>query len=400
MPNRLIGFDFPSRTRIVFGPGLIDQLGELAREQGGKRALLVTDQGIVRAGHADRGRQSLEKTGLNVTIFDQVEENPTTRDVDACLAVAKASNIDILIGLGGGSSMDTAKGCNFLLTNGGHVKDYWGVNKAAKPMLPMIAVPTTAGTGSECQSFALIADAESHLKMACGDWKAAPCIALLDPELTLTQPRLVTADTGVDALTHAVESMVTTKRNEISTLFSRDAFKLVYANLAVVLNEPDNLMARGRMQLGAAYAGMAIEASMLGGAHAAANPLTAHYDVIHGQAVGLMLPHVMRFNANDSVTCHLYDDLARAARLADNGMSASDAAHLLIDRVEALMNIASIPKSAIECGVEEDMIPTLADEAASQWTGSFNPRKMGVHDFESLYQAAMVPRQESAGSLA
>jgi alcohol dehydrogenase len=200
-----IGFDFHPRTRVIFGAGAVDRVGELARAIG-SNALLVTDPGIIAAGHVERARRGLDAAGVSVTIFERVRENPTTREVDECLEAARAVRPDLIIGLGGGSSMDTAKGCNFILTNGGRMQDYWGVGKATKPMLPLIAVPTTAGTGSECQSFALIADEKTHQKMACGDPKAAPRMAILDPLLTVTQPRQVAACTGIDAVAHAVQS--------------------------------------------------------------------------------------------------------------------------------------------------------------------------------------------------
>ncbi len=186
-------FDYQPRTRIIFGLNSVDSVGELARELGARTVLVVTDPGIVTAGHADRVEHILQSCGLGVVVFDEVRENPTTRDVDQCLAVAKSAGIDTIVGLGGGSSMDTAKGCNFLLTNGGRMKDYWGVSKAGRPMLPFIAIPTTAGTGSECQSAALIADERTHQKMACLDPKAAARIAVLDPALTVSQPPLVTS---------------------------------------------------------------------------------------------------------------------------------------------------------------------------------------------------------------
>src|SRR5260221_6151964 len=175
------GFDFQPRTRVVFGAETIERIGELARELGARHALLVTDKGIVEAGHPARAIGFIEAAGLHVTTYDAVRENPTTVDVDRCVEAARQADIDLIIGLGGGSSMDTAKGCNFLLTNGGRMQDYWGVGKATREMLPLIAVPTTAGTGSECQSFALIADEETHQKMACGDPKASARVALLDP---------------------------------------------------------------------------------------------------------------------------------------------------------------------------------------------------------------------------
>src|SRR5438067_3402887 len=302
-------FDFQPRPRIIFGEGAVDRAGELARELGAKKVLLVTDRGLVAAGHAQHVRRNLEAAGLHVTIFDHAAENPTTACVDKCLKVAKSAGIDTIVGLGGGSAMDTAKGCNFLLTNGGKVQDYWGVGKASKPMLPMIAIPTTAGTGSECQSAALIADAQTHQKMACLDPKAVPRIAILDPALTLSQPLRVTACTGIDALSHALETAVTKKRNAISSMFSREAFRLCSQSLPQVLSDPQNLSARGRMLLGAAFAGMAIETSMLGAAHAAANPLTAHCGLVHGKAVGLMLPAVIRFNGGQGISKKIYAEI-------------------------------------------------------------------------------------------
>src|SRR6188508_64614 len=177
------GFDFQPRTRVIFGQDTLERVGGLARDFGARRILLVTDKGIAAVGHAGRAIGFLEAAGLQVAVFDAVRENPTTVDVDRCVEVAKREAIELIIGLGGGSSMDTAKGCNFILTNGGRMQDYWGVGKATKPMLPFMAIPTTAGTGSECQSAALIAEERTHLKMACLDPKCAARIALLDPTL-------------------------------------------------------------------------------------------------------------------------------------------------------------------------------------------------------------------------
>ena len=244
-------FDFRLPTRIVFGADAIEQLGDLTRELPARRVLLVSDPGIAAAGHTRRAIESLERAGLSVLLFEGVHENPTTDDVAAGLAVASPFAPDAIIGLGGGSAMDCAKGINFLHSNGGRMQDYWGVNKASKPMLPMIAVPTTAGTGSEAQSFALISDAETHVKMACGDKKAACRVAILDPRLTLTQPPRVTALTGIDAIAHAVETYVSTKRSQISQAFSREAWHFLVTHFEQVLARPDDLEARGSMQLGA-----------------------------------------------------------------------------------------------------------------------------------------------------
>jgi alcohol dehydrogenase len=288
--------------------------------------------------------------------------------------------------------MDTAKGCNFLLTNGGRMQDYWGVGKATKPMLPLIAIPTTAGTGSECQSFALIADESTHQKMACGDPKAAARIAILDPALTVSQPRHVAACTGIDALTHAVETAVTRKRNAQSLMYSHEAFKLVVKNLPAVLLEPANLEARGLMLLGAALAGTAIENSMLGAVHAAANPLTARYGIVHGQAVGLLLPAVVRFNAHDPAARQAYAELASAPEIACASDGHEAAVHALVARLESLLNAADMPRSLADCGVKKSDIKSLAAEAAGQWTATFNPRPVTESDFVGLYESAFQKR--------
>jgi alcohol dehydrogenase len=390
MASLLTAFEYQPRTRIVFGPNSIDRLGELARAAGIRRPLIVTDAGIVAAGHVARAGEALAGAGLEAPVFDRVRENPTTADVDHCREFARDTRIDGLIGLGGGSSLDTAKGCNFLLTNGGRMQDYRGYGKAARPMLPLIAVPTTAGTGSECQSYALIADEETHQKMACGDPKAAAAVALLDPQLTLSQPRRVTACTGLDAMAHAVETSVTLARTPLSLLYSREAFRLTANHLQRVLEVPDDLEARAAMQLGAAYGGLAIENSMLGAAHAAANPLTAHFGVAHGQAVGIMLPHVVRFNSAQPAACEAYRDLAISAGLVDPRATASEAVPALIVRLEHLLSASGLPAALTAEGLDSRTVRSLAMEAAEQWTADFNPRTITAPDFVALYEAALA----------
>ncbi|MBN1441069.1 MAG: iron-containing alcohol dehydrogenase [Planctomycetes bacterium] len=385
-------FDFQPRTRIVFGPGSLARLGGLVREQGGRRTLLVTDPGIVRAGHAGRARESLEAAGIEVFAFDGVVENPTTSIVDQCVLAARECEIDSIVGLGGGSSMDTAKGCNFVLTGGGRMEDYWGVGKAARPMLPLIAVPTTAGTGSECQSFALISQEETRVKMACGDPKAAARVAILDPVLTLTQPPAVAASTGIDALSHAIESAVTRKRTPLSQMFSREAFRLCVQGLDGIFLDPRDLQARGRALLGAALAGTAIENSMLGAAHAAANPLTAHHGSVHGQAVGVMLPVVIRFNGEDGDARAIYRDLALAAGLAAGAEKPAVAVEAIASYVETHLERTGLPLSLAAMGVRDPDLEQLAEEAASQWTAGFNPREVSARDFAGMYRAALGER--------
>ncbi len=374
----LPGFDYQPRTRVIFGEDALNRVGDVARELGGRRVLLVTDKGIAAAGHPARAASFIEGAGLEVTVYDEVHENPSTVDVDRCVTVAQAAEIDLIIGLGGGSSMDTAKGANFILTNGGQMKDYWGVGKATKPMLPLIAVPTTAGTGSECQSYALISDEKTHLKMACGDPKAAAKVAILDPLLTVSQPPRVTACTGVDTLTHALETAVTKKRTPLSAIFSREAFRLCLGGLERVLRDPQDLEARGMMQLSAAFAGTAIENSMLGAAHASANPLTAHFGLVHGQAVGLMLPAVIRYNARDPLAHERYLELSAAADLGPIDE--------FVAELEILLDVAKLREGLAKYAIDRTQFPVLAQEAAQQWTAGFNPRPIAADDFVQLYE--------------
>jgi alcohol dehydrogenase len=375
-------FDYHSPTRVVFGPGSMGRLGELAKELGASRALLVTDPGLEAAGHPQRALAALRSAGLVVEIFDGVEQNPTDRHVQAGVECARRVGIDLLVSVGGGSSMDCAKGINFLLTNGGRMADYRGFGKARKPMLPSIGVPTTAGTGSEAQSYALIADEQSHLKMACGDRKAAFQIAVLDPEVTVSQPASVTALTAIDAVSHALESYVTSKRNPLAQMFAREAWKLLEANFEGVLQNPRDLEARGSMQMGAFLAGTAIENSMLGACHSCANPLTAHYGMTHGMAIGILLPHVVRFNA--VAVGSLYGELAELA-----GLDHDDPAEAVAGRIVELLRAAKLPVSLSECGVSATILPVLADEANQQWTARFNPRPVADGELLALYQAAL-----------
>lgn len=384
-------FDYQPRTRVVFGAGCFSQLGDIAKQFSADRVLLVTDRGLKEAGHAEQAAQYLKAAGLRVAVFDDVSPNPTTRDVDNCVAVARDHQTQLLVGLGGGSSMDCAKGANFILTNGGRMQDYRGVGKATKEMLPMIAVPTTSGTGSEAQSFAVIADPETHMKMPCGDPKAACKVAILDPELTITMPRSVAAATGIDAMTHAIESYVTLKRNPVSKMFARQAWQLLSEAFPIIMERPDDVDARGNMLLGAHLAGAAIENSMLGAAHATANPLSAHFHTVHGIAVGVMLPHIIRWNSTE--VGNLYRELAMTAGWAGRADTAASGSEAMAAGFTNLLSMADMPNSlnkAVSEAISDEMLATLAAEAAQQWTGTFNPRTMSADSFEQVYRNAMA----------
>jgi alcohol dehydrogenase len=376
-------FDWQPRTRVVFGPGTLDQLGSLARELGMTRVLLVSDPGIVQAGYASRATHLLTSAGMEVTTFSGFDANPDDAMIAAGAAAVAGLGVNGLVALGGGSSLDCAKGINFLLTGGGVLADYRGYGRARGPMLPMIGVPTTAGTGSDAQSYAVISDASTHVKMACGDPGAAFRLAILDPDLTRTQPHVIAATAGYDALSHAVEAWVTTKRTTLSQLFAREAWRLVNGQIERALQAPGDDEARGALLLGAHLAGLAVEHSMLGAAHACANPLTARFGTTHGIAVALMLPHVVRWNAETMAA--LYAEL-----VSEGDWIEAHAGERLATRLESLSRTCGFPATLIEAGVTGADLPALADAAVAQWTGTFNPRPLTRDAALALYRTALA----------
>lgn len=372
----MTSFDARPSPRILFGPGRLAELPDAVRSLGATRLLLVTDSGILAAGHAERAVTLLGDAGFKVTVYGESHINPSESDIERCRAFAAGIDPELIIGFGGGSSMDTAKGCNFLLNNRGRMADFRGYGRARQPLLPFIAVPTTTGTGSECQSFAVVSRDGTHEKMACGDPSALARVAILDPELTLSQPRNVRTLSALDALSHALETAVCSKRNPISLGYSRQAFRLIASSIGAMLDDSADLATRGSMLLGAAMAGSAIENSMLGAAHATANPLTARFGVPHGHAVSLMLPHVVRFNAADADARAIYDDLGQIL------------GRPLLGWLEELLDRAELPPLEIPA----EIIPQLAEDAADQWTGKFNPRPLDPAHLTALYSAALLGR--------
>ena len=382
----LTEFETKKVPKIIYACGALKKVPEVIADCG-KRVLIVTDKGILSAGYPTTLQELLQSKGFVCEVYSEVRENPTETDVESCAAFARQFKPEVLIGLGGGSSMDTAKACNFLYTNGGRMEDYLGYGKATKPMLPLVCIPTTSGTGSECQSYALITRDTDHKKMACGDSKNAAFAAILDPELTVSQPQKVFANTGLDALAHAVETYVSLGATPFSRLYSGEAFRLLALAFPKILRQPDSLEARGAMLLGATYAGLAIEHSMLGAAHGCANPLTARFKMTHGEAVGIMLPVVIRRNSEDFLYSELYDDLL--------GSVAGDAdcqAETLDQLIEDFLAAAGVPLTLEAFGVTEEDISDLAEDAEGQWTSSFNPVGLNFRDFTELYGTVLLNR--------
>jgi alcohol dehydrogenase len=372
-------FDFQPRTRVIFGAGTFSRVGELAKALGFRRTLVVADAGVVRAGYATQAIRALEAYGISAVPFHDFGQNPDSAMVESGRAFAAPLGIDSLIGLGGGSSLDCAKGINFLLTNGGAMADFRGYGGVRTPLLPMIGIPTTAGTGSEAQSYAVISDAATHMKMACGDPSAAVRIAILDPELTASAPARVTAMAGYDAVAHAVETWVTTRRTELSDLFTRRAWDLLSAAFERVMTHPGDRDARASMLLGSHFAGMAIEQSMLGAAHACSNPLTARFDLAHGLALSILLPHVVRWN--EPAAAARYAALLRS----DDGTAATEQLACVLERFGVAGGLGGRLR---DHGVPVDALPVLAELATAQWTGTFNPRPFDAAGALEIYRAA------------
>jgi len=366
-------FNFEARTRVLAGPGRLSDLGDAARSVGAARALVVTDPPLVEAGHAAKAIRALEQAGLAVELYAGSHSNPDSDDAETLRAFAATVDPDLLIGLGGGSAMDMAKAANFLLTNGGRMRDYKGYGRAANPLRPMILIPASTGTGSEAQSYCVIADARTRAKMACGAPSAAARVVILDPEVALSQPRAVRAASGFDALSHAVETWVTTKRNDLSSLYAREAWRLLSCHYERVLDKLDDIEAIAAMQWGAFLAGWAIEHSMLGAAHACANPLSQRYGAVHAHALAAVLPHVVRYNAQ--LMQARYDELQPA----------------LAARVEHFRAAAGLPASLAELKAPEEDLPLLAARAAEQWTGHHNPRPFDAEAALEIYQCAYSP---------
>lgn len=372
--QRLEGID------VVCGPGRLAELGSLVAELGARRILLVTDPGVRAAGHVERALAALASSDVECHLFDRVEENPTGATIERGAEHASGLDIDILVALGGGSAMDAAKGINLILTNGGHIDQYEGFGRARRSLLPAIGIPTTAGTGSEAQSYALIAHRDSHRKMACGNPGLRFRLVVLDPELPSTAPPATKAASGLDAVSHALESFVTTRRTRESIDLAQTAWNLLDRYLEAVFDHAEDSTAPWRpLQLAAFLAGAAIERSMLGAAHACANPLTARFGVVHGIAVALMLPPVVRFNG--SLEPDPYRELAATAD--------GDAAERIAHRVGALRSAGDLPSRLGEIGVSRRDLADLVDEASRQWTLSFNPRPVSRDDLMKLYENAL-----------
>lgn len=366
------------------GSGALADLGAVARERGTRRALITSDPGIEAAGITGRARESLKRAGVRVEVFSDFAENPTESDVAQAAEAAGAMRADSLVGVGGGSSLDVAKGAGFLLAGGGRMEDYRGYDKCPHALPPLIGVPTTAGTGSEAQSYALISRDRDHQKLACGAPSAMFRDVILDPSLLPSAPAEVIAASGFDSIAHAVETAVTSGRTDESVGLSHRGFALLSRAFPLVTAGSATSTAWEDMQLGAFLAGAAIERSMLGAAHACANPLTRRFDVAHGRALAITLPRVVRWNASSAREA--YRELLRVAGIPPGG----DPADTLATRLDAWVAMAGLPRDLSDESLHDPDLSALAEEASAEWTGRFNPRPFDAAGALAVYRSAVA----------
>ncbi|MGI8311749.1 iron-containing alcohol dehydrogenase [Saccharopolyspora hattusasensis] len=375
---------FLSPTKVVMGPDALDRVSSQVRQLG-KRALVVTDAGLAATGLIELVTKPLEADGVEATVFDAVGGNPTVEQVIACRNAQQESGSDVLIAVGGGSPIDVAKAAGVLATNGGNVEDYEGVDQFTQSPLPLVAVPTTVGTGSEVTKGAVITNPATKVKMVVVSDLLFPTMAVLDPRMVASLPPAITAGTGMDALTHAVEGYVAKGANPFTDALNLAAIKLIGTYLRpAVAGDGDALY---QMLVASCMAGAGFHDAGLGLVHALANTLGGHFGVHHGTANALFLPYVMEFNvaANPPKFATIADALGE--RVDD--LSTIAAAKRAPATVHELAADVGVPRTLTELSIPEDAIPRLADDALSQIDRPGNPRSNTKSDLEALYRAAL-----------
>ncbi|MBC7223916.1 MAG: iron-containing alcohol dehydrogenase [Anaerolineae bacterium] len=366
------------------GCGAVRRIGEEAKRLGARRAVVVCDPGVAQVGLAARVQRLLEEAGLQVEVYPHAQPEPTTESADRCAAFVRDGGFDLVVGLGGGSAMDTAKLAAVLAVHGGHCQDFLGADLVPGRGLPTILVPTTAGTGAEATPNAVFKEVPSGTKRTIISPHIIPDVALVDPELTLTLPPALTASTGMDALSHAIEAYTSRRATPHGDLYALEAIRLIGANLRRAVAHGDDLEARSGMALASLYAGIAIAHAGTNGVHAVAYPLSGRFGIPHGVANGVMLASVVAFNAPAAP--------ARFAQVAQAlGVREGDTESLARAAGEAVAQLArdiGIPQRLRDLGIPEDALRPMSEEAASiRRLLQFNPREMRPEDVEAMYRA-------------
>lgn len=371
----------------IMGIDCLEQAMSAVAGYGLRKALIVTDQGLAQAGVAARIAQKLALQDIDSVVFDGAKPNPSIANVEAGLALLQRERCDCVVSLGGGSPHDCAKGIALCATNGGHISDYEGVDRSRKPQLPLIAINTTAGTASEMTRFCIITDEARHVKMAIVDRNVTPILSLNDPALMVAMPKGLTAATGMDALTHAIEAYVSTAATPITDACALKAISLISENLRQAVNDGTDLQARERMAYAQFLAGMAFNNASLGYVHAMAHQLGGFYDLPHGVCNAVLLPHVQRFNAQ--VSAVRLRDVAKALGVKVCGLDAEQGAAAAVSAIEHLAAAVGIPAGLAELGVQLEDFPVLAQNALKDACGLTNPRVASQEEIEGLFRAAL-----------
>ncbi|EOU1756654.1 L-threonine dehydrogenase [Clostridium perfringens] len=371
----------------LMGADCLKDAGEQVAELGFKKALIVTDKVLGQIGIVKKVTDVLDNKNIEYAIYDETKPNPTVKNVNDGLALLKEKECDFVISLGGGSAHDCAKGIALLATNGGEIKDYEGVDKSKKPQLPMVGINTTAGTGSEMTLFAIITDEERHIKMALVDKHLTPIIAVNDPMLMLAMPKSLTAATGMDALTHAIEAYVSTSATPITDACAEKAIELISNYLVNAVENGEDVEARDMMAYAEYLAGMAFNNASLGYVHAMAHQLGGFYNLPHGVCNAILLPHVQEYNKATSAS-----RLAKIAKIMGGnieGLTDEQGADLCIDMIKSLSQTVGIPEGLGVLGVKESDFETLATNALNDACSLTNPRKGNLEEVIAIFKKAM-----------
>lgn len=373
-------------TRNVFGEGSVEESGDLAKTLGIKKIMIVTDAFLAKSGMAERLQKIYEAAGISAVIFPGAEPNPTDKNVESGLKVFQESKCDGIVSLGGGSSHDCAKGVGLVAANGGKIGDYEGLDKSSNEMIPLMAINTTAGTASEITRFCIITDTARKVKMAIVDWRVTPKIAINDPELMVGMPASLTAATGMDALTHAIEAYVSTAANPLTDSSALTAIKLITQYLPKAVANGDYMLARDKMAFAQYLAGIAFNNASLGYVHAMAHQLGGFYNLPHGVCNAILLPYVESFNLISNL--NRFRDIAKAMGESVDGLSTDDAAVKAIKAIQRLSAQIGIPQNLKALGVKPEDFSIMAENAKKDVCQLTNPRKASQKEVEEIFQKA------------
>jgi alcohol dehydrogenase class IV len=383
-PGRLAKFHVPE---IVFGPGALGELGHCTARLGARRPFLVTDPGLIEAGWVDEAVAYLRQSGLHLALWHDVTPNPKDHEIEAAFARYAERGSDVIIGLGGGSCIDAAKGVAILSGNGGRILGYEGVDKVLRPIPPTVMVPSTSGTGADVSQFAIVTDTVARSKITIISRTLVPEISVIDPRLLITMPDWLNASTGLDALTHGIEAFVSRAHNPLTDRHALHAVALITRYLLCTQLRPSETASRLAMAQGSLEAGMAFTNAILGATHAMSHQVGGLLDAPHGVVNAVLLPHVIRFNAE--VSPERFVPLAAAGGIRTEGVPAAEVALQLAEAVRKLADEVGVPKGLSELGVTHDIVPRLARTTLKDACLATNPRAAGARDIEALFRAAL-----------